>query len=99
MVGYWNKLPVEIKDIDKWEGIQPNWNNLPPAEKCVKSVNAFKNKLAGFKAQNFNSTGNFWELSQEIFVRINDNERTKFVEYMMDNPDVAKRKKINTRVV
>ena len=52
-----------------------------------------------FKAQNINSTGNFWELSQEIFVRINDNGRTKFVEYMMDNPDVAKRKKINTRVV
>ena len=70
-------------------------NDLPGVEKYPKFVTAFKNKLEAFKVKNLSVKGHYWELSHEIFSRIDDSERESFVEYMLDNPEVAKRKKIN----
>ena len=40
----------------------------------------------------FDKKGNYWELSEEIFGRINDVNRQQYVYFMTDNPHIAKRK-------
>ena len=92
VVRYWNKLPIEIRNLSLWEETA-RLNDLPGVEKYPKFVTAFKNKLEAFKVKNLSVKGHYWELSHEIFSRINDSERDIFVEYMLDNPEVAKRKK------
>ena len=74
------------------------WNKLPTNVKFANSVNSFKNKLAKFKRDNFNTTGHFWELSNEIFNRLSDGDRTTYVNFVTNNPDFARRRNINTRV-
>ena len=73
------------------------WNKLPEHIKAAKTVDSFKNKLEKFKATNCKSSGQYWELSQEIFSRINDSGRDDYVDFMLDNPEVAKRKRVNIR--
>ena len=46
--------------------------------------------LENFKLKNFNKEGNYWELSEEIFSRINEDNRQNHVEYMIAHPRVAK---------
>ena len=73
------------------------WNKLPEHIKAAKTVDSFKNNLEKFKATNYKSSGQYWELSQEIFSRINDSGRDDYVDFMLDNPEVAKRKRVNIR--
>ena len=40
-------------------------------------------------------SGNFWDLSDQIFNRINDEHREDHVNFLIDNPHIAKLKKIN----
>ena len=41
--------------------------------------------------------GNYWELSEEIFDRINDTNRQSYVDFMIENPFIAKRKNVNVK--
>ena len=75
------------------------WNKLPPDVRLATSVDNFKVKLEAFKLNNIhgNRPGNFWELSEEIFNRIDNSGRGSYVKFMSDNPHIANYKKINIR--
>lgn len=74
------------------------WNKLPVFVKLSKSVDNFKNNLSKFKRDNIHTKGHFWELSDDIFNRIHDENRSNFVKFVQDNPNFARKRKINTRV-
>ncbi len=71
------------------------WNKLPAEVRGVETVLQFKHNLEIFK-KNYRSSsfGNYWELSEEVFSRINDSCRQEYVSYLVDNPDVMKRRNI-----
>ena len=71
------------------------WNKLPVAVKDSESVDSFKARLEKYKKSSISSLGNYWELSDEIFVRINDTNRADYTDFLIDNPDVAKRRNVN----
>ena len=73
------------------------WNKLPTHVKFSKSVDNFKNNLRNFKKLHFHTKSHYWELSNEIFNRI-DSNRTNYVSFVLNNPDYARRRKINTKV-
>ena len=74
------------------------WNKLPSFVKLSTSVNNFKTNLSKHKNTNFDIPGNFWELSSEIFNRIPENNRDNYVTFMRNNPEIARRRNINTHV-
>ena len=53
--------------------------------------------IEGYKNANFEKKGHYCELAEEIFSRINENadDRKQYVQFMKDNPYIAKRKLIN----
>ena len=65
--------------------------------KNSKSVNSFKANLEKYKMKNFNSNGNYWSLSEEIFNRINDEHRHEHIDYLMGHSYVAKARYINLK--
>ena len=73
------------------------WNKLPSHVTNAKSIDCFKNRLEKFKVENLRKQGNYWELSAEIFSRIDNNNRDNYVEFMRNNPNVAKSRKINIK--
>ena len=72
------------------------WNKIPAHVKTAPSVNIFKNRLENFKKCHFEDRGNYWELSNIIFDRINDSSRGDYVDFMRENTHIAKRRGINT---
>ena len=78
--------------------VLPYWNKLPTALKFSDSVKKFKVNLESYKLNQKSTQGNYWELSNEIFSRINDDNRDSYVNYMLNNPDVMKRRKITINV-
>ena len=75
------------------------WNKLPSYIKNSETVNQFKNRLDTFRKNNSNQPGHYWELSSEIFSRINETNRNEYVNFMTNNPIIAKIKNINIRVL
>lgn len=73
------------------------WNKLPSDIKNAETVNQFKNRVDKFRETNFDQYGHYWELSAEIFNRIYDENRNDYVNFMQNNPIVARIKNINTR--
>ena len=71
------------------------WNKIPDSIKQAESVDVFKARLENFKTDNREVKGNFWELSEEIFARTDEYDRTAYESFMLANPGVAKRKGIN----
>ena len=72
------------------------WNKLPQYVKCSENVINFKVNLESFKTEKIEEFGNYWELSDEIFNRINDQNREDYVNFMLNNPYyIAKRRNIN----
>ena len=71
------------------------WNKLPSHVKLAKTVNTFKNNLLSFKNKNMSSPGQYWELSEEIFNRTEMRDRSEYVTFMKDNPQVAKARRVN----
>ena len=59
----------------------------------------FKSQLETYKksglCNNVNVIGHFWELSEQIFCRINYENRDDHVKFLIDNPHIAKLKKTN----
>ena len=72
------------------------WDKLPSFVKESENVIDFKINLELYKQEKFeDSVGNYWSLSDEIFNRINDENRDSYVTFMLQNPHIAKRKNIN----
>ena len=74
------------------------WNMIPDSVKMAQNVCEFKIKLESYKQKNFNKPRNYWELSEEIFDHINDSSRQSYVDFMIDNPYIAKRKCVNINI-
>ena len=58
-------------------------------------VNDSKVGLENYKNNCYRKTENYWELSKEVFERINDDYRQCYVVFMISNPFIAKRKQID----
>ena len=78
------------------------WNKLPSCVRTVSSVDSFKIALENFKNENMSvyvEYGHFWEISMEVLNRIEPEgyAERKLVhnKFLLENPDVAKRKGIN----
>ena len=50
----------------------------------------FKIRLENYKQEYIDKPGHYWELSDEIFNRIDDSERQSYVDFMIMNPYIAK---------
>ena len=74
------------------------WNKIPDSVKSAPNVEAFKNRLQNYKNRSLSVSGNFWELSDKIFEKINDVNREQYTGFFIDNPDIAKRRHINLNV-
>ena len=87
-------IPVNINTPNKYNFISRRvvkfWNKLHVSVKTSKTVEGFKTNLENFKMKNFNKEGNYWQLSEEIFSRINEDNRQSHVDYMIAHPRVAK---------
>ena len=71
------------------------WNKIPDEVKMSENVCDFKVCLESYKQQNIDKRGHYWELSDEIFNRINDSGRKQYVDFLVDNPYIAKRRGVN----
>ena len=71
------------------------WNNLPVSVRSSENVTHFKVGLEHFKRNCQNSTQeNYWDVSNEIFNRIDDSSRESYISFLLDNPEIMKRRKI-----
>ena len=68
------------------------WNRIPDDVKLSADVDKFKIKLENYKKERFEVKGNYWELSDGIFDRINDKNRQSYVDFMIKNPFIKKNK-------
>ena len=78
------------------------WNRLPYSVKSnCPNVDSFKSKLDSFRDKGYVAgvQGQFWELSYEIFdrVEVSDSHRKQYRDYMTEHPFVARRRKVNIR--
>ena len=58
----------------------------------------YKRNLETYKQKCFEMKGNYWEISDEVFNRINDNNRQSYVDFMTQNPFIAKRNLVNAHI-
>ena len=56
-------------------------------------------RLSGYRANKLGHSGHYWELSYYTFDRIEVSveNRISYVNYMMENPLIARRKKVNLK--
>lgn len=72
------------------------WNKLPDELKEVETVTSYKVKLQQFKVMNLETlSGQFWELSEVIFTKMETSNRDSYVDYMVQNKSVANRRFIS----
>ena len=74
------------------------WNKIPDNVKLSSDVKNFKQNLETYKQKCFEMKGNYWEISDEVFNRINDNNRQSYVDFMTQNPFIAKRNLVNAHI-
>ena len=67
-------------------------NKIPDDVKLSADVDKF---LKNYKKERFEVKGNYWELSDGIFDRIHDENRQSYVDFMIKNHFMAKRKFVN----
>ena len=69
------------------------WNKIPDTVKDCATVDAFKGRLQTFKKERsqISGTGNYWELSEEIFKRINDVDRDQLIQFLGSHSRAAKK--------
>ena len=79
VANYWNKIPQSVKDAD--------------------TVSTFKARLEKYKKETVSSGvsshGHFWELSEILLSKIDNDNHDQCAEFMMNNPVIAKFKGIN----
>ena len=73
------------------------WNKIPEYVKDANTVNSFKGRLELYKSSSSSTArmGNYWELSDILFSKIESDSREDYVQYLKDNPGVAARRMIN----
>ena len=71
------------------------WKRIPSIVKEALTTANFKTRLENYKQMNYDTPGNFWELSAEVLLRIQDQDRESYVSFMKDNPDVAARRGVS----
>ena len=74
------------------------WSRVPSHVKEAPSVNSFKERLERHKAESLRndvSSSHYWELSSMLLSKINDTNHDSYVDFMMENPAVAKIKNVN----
>ena len=75
-----------------------HWNKLPDHVKEAESVDILKNRLERYKRRNLRAAnGNFWDLSNELFQKIESGDRQQYTDFMMSNPRIAAIKHVNIR--
>ena len=62
----------------------------------VKSQIGAAKKKRVHKRKHYSKQGNYWDLADEVFSRINDSNRQSYVSFMEENEYIARRKGINT---
>ena len=65
--------PGKVNNTDFFsERVIKYYNKLPEVIKCKETVNSFKNSIDEFREKGITNKlrGQFWELSDEIFIRI-----------------------------
>ena len=87
------------------ERIRRYWNKLPSYVKLSEDVAKFKCNLEKFKMESANSgnSDHYWEVSRLIIDKIEGNpnyslNKNKFNKFLVDNPYVAMKKGINTKI-
>ena len=91
-------LDSDSTDINTFQiRVAKYWNKIPDSVKMAETVCDFKTRLEAYKQLNIDRTGNYWELSNSVFDRINDSGREQHVDFLMENPYIAKRKGINLK--
>ena len=84
--------------------IQELYQALPVPTNIRKynSVECFKSRLQSFKLESITKgdqcDGNFWDLSVLLLSKINDCNRDDYVTFMIENPEIARIKKVNVRL-
>ena len=77
------------------------WNSLPLFVKKSKNVENFKVNLDIHKKNCVSVSDNYWDISEEVFKKIesttSEKSRCGYVEFMKENPWIAKRRGINIR--
>ena len=86
--------------------IRRYWNKLPSYVKLSEDVAKFKCNLDKFKMESANSVNSdhFWDVSRLIIDKIEGNpyyslNKNNFNNFLIENPYVAKKKGINTKMV
>ena len=74
------------------------WNKLPDKLKMADTVINFKIGLEIYKKENISKQGtdNYWDLADEVYSRIYDNNRQSYVSFIEENEYIARRRGINT---
>ena len=96
-------IDSDIRRISKRfiaERVVKYWNLLPSFVRNSSSVTDFKINLEEYKKSNvLVDTGNFWEVSDQVLARIEGEnyieKKEEHIKYLLENPNVAKRKGIN----
>ena len=94
----------KLKSMFLPERIRQYWNKLPSYCKNSEDVDHFKINLDKFKKESIHTDNdNYWEVSRIILDKIEGNlnyitNKEAHNKYLTENPYIAKRKGINTRV-
>ena len=77
------------------------WNTLPIDVQTAETVDCFKSRLQAHKVRsislnpNGSSELNYWQLSTTLLNKIDDSSRDQHIEFLKDNPLIAKFKMTN----
>ena len=94
-------MNIVLKDscpgVNKFElRVASYWNKLPDELKMADTVTNFKIGLEVYKKRNISKQGNYWDLADEVYSRIDDSNRQSYVSFMEENEYIARRKGINS---
>ena len=81
-----------------------HWNKLPHYVKDSINVDMFKSRLESFKIKCINandttSATNFWSLSNTLLNKIDDTNRDSHIDFLTNNPGIAKYKMTNVALL
>ena len=96
-------MNIVLKDscpgVNKFElRVASYWNKLPDELKMADTVTNFKIGLEVYKKRNISKQGNYWDLADEVYSRIDDSNRQSYVSFMEENEYIARRKGINSNI-
>ena len=75
------------------------WNKIPQSVKDTGPVSTFKARLEKYRKETVSgvsSHGHFWELSEILLSKIDNDNHDQYTEFMINNPLIAKFKGIKS---